>query len=127
NVIIIVMNQAPAPAPAPKRPDGPQGPRPNGPRPERSDRRGGRGGNRSRSGSARGGSGRPGAATRRIQRMLRRPTMSRTAPKAADYYPEPAGPSTVRIIPLGGAEEVGRNMLAVEIGATGDIIVFDAG
>ena len=49
--------------------------------------------------------------------------MSRTA----DYYPEPAGPTTVRIIPLGGVEEVGRNMTAVEIGATGDILVFDAG
>jgi ribonuclease J len=33
----------------------------------------------------------------------------------------------VRIIPLGGAEEVGRNMLAVENGASGDIVVFDAG
>ena len=49
--------------------------------------------------------------------------MSRTA----DYFPEPAGPTTVRIIPLGGVEEVGRNMIAVEVGATGDIIVFDAG
>jgi len=47
--------------------------------------------------------------------------------RAADYYPEPAGPTTVRIIPLGGVEEVGRNMIAVEVGATGDIIVFDAG
>lgn len=45
----------------------------------------------------------------------------------ADYYPEPAGPDVVRIIPLGGVEEVGRNMTAVEVGATGDIIVFDAG
>lgn len=33
----------------------------------------------------------------------------------------------MRIIPLGGAEEVGRNMFALENGATGDIIVFDAG
>lgn len=47
--------------------------------------------------------------------------------RAADYYPEPAGPTTVRIIPLGGSEEVGRNMTAVEVGATGDILVFDAG
>ena len=47
--------------------------------------------------------------------------------RAADYYPEPASPTTVRIIPLGGVEEVGRNMVAVEVGATGDIIVFDAG
>lgn len=47
--------------------------------------------------------------------------------RTTDYFPEPAGPTTVRIIPLGGAEEVGRNMLAVEVGATGDILVFDAG
>jgi ribonuclease J len=47
--------------------------------------------------------------------------------RTADYYPEPAGPTTVRIIPLGGVEEVGRNMTAIEIGATGDILVFDAG
>ncbi len=33
----------------------------------------------------------------------------------------------MRIIPLGGVEEVGRNMTAIEIGATGDILVFDAG
>ena len=44
-----------------------------------------------------------------------------------DYFPEPAGPTTVRIVPLGGVEEVGRNMTAVEMGATGDILVFDAG
>ncbi|OYV63011.1 MAG: hypothetical protein B7X03_03465, partial [Parcubacteria group bacterium 21-58-10] len=47
--------------------------------------------------------------------------------RSADYFPEPAGPTTVRIIPLGGVEEVGRNMVAVEVGATGDILVFDAG
>ena len=49
------------------------------------------------------------------------------AGRPADYFPEPAGPTAVRIIPLGGVEEVGRNMIAVEVGATGDIIVFDAG
>ena len=70
-----------------------------------------------------------GAATRRIQRILRRPNArpASRAPALADYYPEPAGPGVVRIIPLGGAEEVGRNMLAMEVGATGDILVFDAG
>lgn len=47
--------------------------------------------------------------------------------RTADYFPEAPGPTTVRIIPLGGVEEVGRNMIAVEVGATGDIIVFDAG
>lgn len=47
--------------------------------------------------------------------------------RAVDYYPEAPGATTVRIIPLGGVEEVGRNMTAVEVGATGDILVFDAG
>ncbi len=46
---------------------------------------------------------------------------------ATDYYPEPAAANVVRIVPLGGAEEVGRNMFAVEVGATGDILVLDAG
>ena len=118
------MNQAPAPAPAPA-PTPSRGPRPAGPaRDEREPRSRDRGrGGRGR--SARGG-GRPGGASRRIQRLLRRPTaMPRTAPKAADYYPDAPAPGVVRIIPLGGAEEVGRNMCAVE--ANGDILVFDAG
>jgi len=57
--------------------------------------------------------------------MLRRPSANPRKPQTADYYPEPATGNTVRIVPLGGIEEVGRNMTAVE--ANGDIIVFDAG
>lgn len=38
--------------------------------------------------------------------------------------PEPAK-DTVRIIPLGGVEEIGRNMTAIEFG--GDIIIIDCG
>lgn len=49
------------------------------------------------------------------------------ANRAVDYFPEPVGANAVRIIPLGGVEEVGRNMTAIEVGATGDILVFDAG
>ena len=41
--------------------------------------------------------------------------------KGEDYFPERAAPNMVRIVPLGGVEEVGRNMVAVEVGATGDI------
>ncbi len=80
-----------------------------------------------RSGPKREGS-RPGGARRRIERMLRRPT-SNTARRGRvpDYYPDPAGPDTLRIVPLGGIEEVGRNMVAIEVGATGDIFVMDAG
>ncbi len=123
------MNSASAPAPAPA----PSSESPKGhsghPHEARSDhprqqRNFGRGGNRL---THRGGP-RPGGASRRIQRILRRPTsMPTRINRTADYFPEPAGPTTVRIIPLGGVEEVGRNMIAVEVGATGDILVFDAG
>ncbi len=123
------MNQAPAPAPAPSRPGG-MGDRPgaalrtNAPRADRAPRRSGPpgGGNR----FERREGGRPGGASRRIQRMLRRPgAMPRSARPQADYYPEAPSPDVVRIVPLGGAEEVGRNMLAMDV--NGDILVFDAG
>lgn len=48
------------------------------------------------------------------------------APKRdADYHPTNVGPDTVRIVPLGGVEEVGRNCVALEV--ENDIYVFDAG
>ncbi|MFA6415114.1 MAG: ribonuclease J [Candidatus Paceibacterota bacterium] len=125
------MNPAPAPAPAPMREPAPSSrPTPErGPRPShgRGPRRSDRGGGRPPAAGGRGAS-RPGGASRRIQRILRRPTSNPTrVTRTADYYPEQPGPTTVRIIPLGGVEEVGRNMTAVEVGATGDILVFDAG
>lgn len=116
------MNPAPAPAPAPT----PSNPSPRRSTPSHAPRAAKPLGGGDRR-SARGGS-RPGGATRRIQRILRRPSSNPTRTHAtADYYPEQVGPTSVRIIPLGGVEEVGRNMIAVEVGATGDIIVFDAG
>lgn len=121
------MNSAPAPAPAPERsPDTRPGPardeRPRSARPPRRFERGGR--PQSRSGSR--GAARPGNATRRIQRILRRPGIGGPRKeRAADYYPERPAENVVRIVPLGGVEEVGRNMVAVD--ANGDIIVMDAG
>ena len=117
---------SPAPAPAPSQP-AESG---NAPRRPRSDQRGarpfGRGGARQPSGKH--GSARPGSATRRIQRILRRPAANpRAASHGADYYPERPAENVVRIVPLGGVEEVGRNMIAIDVGATGDILVMDAG
>ena len=118
------MHSAPAPAPAPV----PAHSQPTPVEPSRTSSSSARPAKRFERARGERGAARPGGASRRIQRILRRPTS--TAPRinhAVDYYPEPAGPTTVRIIPLGGVEEVGRNMIAVEVGATGDIIVFDAG
>ena len=43
---------------------------------------------------------------------------------SAPPIPEPA-PNSIRIIPLGGVEEIGRNMTAIEFG--GDIFILDCG
>lgn len=108
------MNPAPAPAP--------HGPR--APFPERGGLRGrGRFHARPRGGSR---GGRPGGATRRIQRLLRRPmALASRSQRGVEYYPDAPTPNIVRIVPLGGVEEVGRNMIAVDV--NGDIIVLDVG
>ncbi|MEA2701378.1 MAG: ribonuclease [Candidatus Parcubacteria bacterium] len=56
---------------------------------------------------------------------MRRPGPTASKPRGADYFPAPAAENVVRIVPLGGVEEVGRNMIAVE--TKNDIFVFDAG
>ncbi|HVW71657.1 MAG TPA: ribonuclease J, partial [Candidatus Paceibacterota bacterium] len=123
------MTSAPAPAPAPREAGG------NGER--RSDhaprnqafRDGphGQGGRNRRGGRGRG-NGRPGGASRDIRRMLRRPgapSGGQAQKRVADYSPAAPAENVVRVIPLGGVEEVGRNMFLVE--TNGDIFVFDAG
>lgn len=112
------MTSAPAPAPAPSQGPGPSpeprtGERPQGPRPAF---RGGRG---------RGGAGGRGRDSRRP--MHRTPSNGGSAPTKTvpEYYPEKPAENVVRVIPLGGVEEVGRNMCAIE--ANGDIFVLDVG
>ncbi len=109
------MNPAPAPAPAPR----------SEPHTRTTQRRFNRGSRPSSSNHS--GGVRPGGASRRIQRILRRPTaLSNVRPnRTADYYPERPAENVVRIVPLGGVEEVGRNMVAIDV--NGDIIVMDAG
>lgn len=124
------MSAAPAPAPAPSprsnqssEVSAPRAPRPDG-APTRPPR-GGRGrGSRSRTG------GRPGSTSDQIRRSLGRPGGpsqggERAEKKAPEYLPAAPGKDVVRIVPLGGVEEVGRNMFTVE--TNGDIFVFDVG
>ncbi len=116
---------APAPAPAPHGRAAHSAPsaaprtegRTDGARPQRPRTRGKEGG------APR--SGRP------AKRTMRRPggpqTGNHPAPvkKAPDYFPEAPGKDVVRVVPLGGVEEVGRNMFTIE--TNGDIFVFDVG
>jgi len=62
---------------------------------------------------------------RDARRMMRRPATGAPKPRGADYIPDPAPDNVVRVVPLGGVEEVGRNMIAIE--TMGEIFVFDAG
>lgn len=56
---------------------------------------------------------------------MRRQGPPASKPRGTDYFPAPVPENVVRIVPLGGVEEVGRNMIAVE--TKEDIFVFDAG
>lgn len=87
-------------------------PKSNGPRQGGGNRRGGSGGSRGRGGS----------------RMRERPRTNVSKrvqgdKKKGDVIP-PVG-DAIRIIPLGGVEEIGKNMTVIEIG--NDIVVIDAG
>ncbi|HRH55674.1 MAG TPA: ribonuclease J [Candidatus Paceibacterota bacterium] len=124
------MSAAPAPAPAPRpraTSDAPEArPREQGEQGPSRPPRGGRG-RGTRGGAARSGE-RPGRMSRQIRRTLGRPTGNdgpSREKKSADYLPAAPGKDIVRIVPLGGVEEVGRNMFTVE--TNGDIFVFDVG
>lgn len=77
--------------------------------------RGGMGGGR----GSRGGSRSTGGFS-----FERRDAAPASEPKPAAVIP-PLAPGHIRIVPLGGVEEIGKNMTAFEIGD--DIIVVDAG
>ena len=101
--------------PRPQGPNGPQGPQgpqgPNGPRPQ-----GAR--------PFRGSSMRSRPRRERKVRVEHAAPTSRERQRPVTQIP-PIADNAVRIIPLGGVEEIGRNMTAIEVG--NDIYVLDAG
>lgn len=67
----------------------------------------------------------PNFKPRTRQRNVRRTNDNALPVKRAPDIIPPLAPETIRIIPLGGVEEVGRNMMAIEY--ANDIIVVDCG
>ena len=115
---------APAPAPSPRSSTPASAPREQSlsdtPRPARDANRG--------RGRGRTNAGRPGSGGQRGMRSGNgpsRPMNEGIQKKVAEYLPAAPGKDVVRIVPLGGVEEVGRNMFTVE--TNGDIFVFDVG
>jgi ribonuclease J len=61
-----------------------------------------------------------------MRREMRRPQgPAPVKARGPDYLPAAPSPDTVRVVPLGGVEEVGRNMFTVE--TNNDIFIFDVG
>jgi len=77
-----------------------------------------------RNGNRSGGRGGRHQKGRNIANPALTHRMSQVDPKVAGV-PALTDPDTVRIIPLGGVEEVGKNMTVVE--TVDDILIFDAG
>jgi len=93
-------------------------------------------GRRPQTGPDRGGRPQPGQGGGRPRRSFGPPRHPRrgksrvehqapTRPRAASSPIPPAAEDTIRIIPLGGVEEIGRNMTAIEF--RGDIFILDCG
>lgn len=80
-----------------------------------------------------GGAGKSGGrgGRRRLERGGRKPNQPfaprelPNAPQNGEEKIPPLEPGNIRIIPLGGVEEIGRNMTAIEIG--NDIFILDCG
>ena len=74
--------------------------------------------------AGRGRSFRSNANSRmRARRVMRPSSIIRTDKKKQDEIPDLK--DNIRIIPLGGVEEIGKNMTVIEIGS--DIVIIDAG
>lgn len=90
--------------------------------------RGGGGGARKRGGGAGGGGGRRRSTRRNNRRPNKSPALKHRMSDAEDNtlnLPPITDEDTVRIIPVSGVEEIGRNMNIIE--TKDDIIVIDAG